>query len=120
LPQIIERAGKYVNNTATSYRKGVCSANLPIFYAQWPANKSAPQNRSDAILSRTTVAHTSLFHWVTALGMDALRQPRTLHADFAPASRKYTSERRRSILIACRTICSVLPSDQAPTALPCG
>jgi transposase-like protein len=34
LPQITERAAKYVSNTATSYRKGVRLANLPIFYAQ--------------------------------------------------------------------------------------
>lgn len=120
MPQIAERAAKYVSNTATSYRRGVCSANLPIFYAQGSADKSAPRDRYVAILNSTTVAHTSLFHWVTALGSDALRQPKTVHADFAPASRKYMSERRRSILIACRTTCSVLLSDQAPTSLPCG
>ena len=78
------------------------------------------RHHSIAILSRTTVAHTSLFHWVTALGRHALQQMETLRADFAPASRKYTSERRRSILIACRITCSVLLSDQAPSSLPCG
>ena len=120
LPQIAERTANYVSNTATSYRKGVCSANLPIFYAQGPADNSPPHDRSVAILSRTTMAHTSLFHWVTTLGRDALRQPRILRADFVPASRKYTSEQRRSILIACGTIFSTLASDQTPIGLPCG
>jgi hypothetical protein len=120
LPQITECAAKYVGNTATSYRKGVCSANLPIFYAQGLADKSAQHHRSGAIPSLTNLAHTSLFHWVTVLGRDALRQVESPHADFAPALRKYTSERRRSILIACRATCSVLMSGQASTAPPCG
>jgi hypothetical protein len=38
--------------------------------------------------------------------------------DFAPASRKYTSEPRRSILIACQATCSSLRFGQAPAALP--
>lgn len=118
LPQITERAAKYVSNTATSYRKGVYSANRPIYYEESPAGKSAQHHRSGEILSLAIVAHSSLFHWVTALGRDALRQLRNVHADFAPASRKYTSEPRRSILIACQATCSGLLSGQAPAALP--
>jgi transposase-like protein len=117
LPQIAERAAKYVSSTATSYRKGVCSANRRIYYEESPAGKSA-QHRSDEILSLAIVAHSSLFHWVTALGRDALRQLRAAHTDFAPAPRKYASERRRSILIACQATCSGLLSAQAPAALP--
>ena len=114
LPQIAERAAKYVNSTATSYRTGVRSANLLIFYAHGPANNSAQHHHSDAILSRITMAHSSLFHWVTALGRDALRQPEPPDADFAPAPRKYSSERRRSILIACQATCSHLLSGETP------
>ena len=117
LPQITERAAKYVNSTATSYRKGVRSANRPIYYEKTPVGKSAQQHRSEEILSLAIVAHSSLFHWVTALGRDALRQPEPPHADFAPASRKYTSEPRRSILIACQATCSGLLSGQAPATL---
>src|SRR5208337_3847481 len=47
LPQMTERAAKYVNSTATSYRKGVRSANRPIYYKKTPAGKSAQQHRSD-------------------------------------------------------------------------
>jgi hypothetical protein len=120
LPQMTERAAAYVNNTATSYRKGVCSGNLPIFYAQGPANKSVQHHHSDAILSCITMAHSSLFHWVTALSRDALRQPEPPDTDFAPAPRKYASERRRSILIACRATCSHLLLGPPPIAQPCG
>ncbi len=118
LPQITERAAKYVNSTAISYRKGVRSANRPIYYEKTPLGKSVQQHRSQEILSLAIVAHSSLFHWVTALGRDALRQLGIVHADFAPASRKYTSEPRRSILIACQATCSSLRSGQAPAALP--
>jgi hypothetical protein len=119
LPQITEHAAKYVSNMTTSYRKGVNSANRPIFYTEEPADKSAQCFCSEATLSSTILAHTSLFHWVTTLGMDAQRQLETLHAGFAPASRKYTSERRRSILIACRATCSTLLSGHVLFALPC-
>ena len=117
LPQMTERAAKYVGVAAISYRKGVCFENLPIFYPQGPADKSAQQHRRDRI---PTVAHSSLFRWVTALGRDALRQLKTLHADFAPALRKYTTERRRSILVACRATCSAVLLGQTPIAQPCG
>jgi hypothetical protein len=118
LPQITERAAKYVNSPATSYRKGVRSASLPVFYAHGPANNSAHRGPAVAIPSLATMAHTSLFRWVTTLGEDTLPQPKTLRAEFAPAAYKYASAQRRSILIACRTTCSVLLSDQAPVASP--
>jgi transposase-like protein len=43
LLQMTERAARYISNDWTSYRKGVCSASLPIFYAHWilrPATES--------------------------------------------------------------------------------
>jgi len=120
LPQMTERAAKYVSNTSTSYRTGVCWANLPIFYEEGPLDESVPPGRTDVVPSPVTMAHTSLFRWVTALAGDARQQSETLPADFTPASRKYTSEERRSVLIACRATCSVFLSDRAPTtALPC-
>jgi len=115
LPQMTERAAKYVSNTSTSYRRGVCWEHLPIFHFQgkWPADESAPLDCSDEEPSRATMAHASLFRWVTTLGGDAQRQASTAPDDFTPASHKYTSERRRSILIACRATCSVVLSGQA-------
>jgi hypothetical protein len=103
-----ERVAKYVSNTSTSYRRGVCSANLPVFYGESPADESAPLGRTDAEPSFTTMAHTSLFRWVTTLGRRGQRQSDTVPADYDPASHKYASEQRRTILIACRATCSLL------------
>ena len=76
LPQMTERAAKYVSNTSTSYRRGVCSANLPIFHfhEESPTDESALLGQTDAGPSLTTMAHTSLFRWVTTLGGDEQRQ----------------------------------------------
>ncbi len=114
LPQMTDRAVKYVSNTSTSYRRGVCWANLPIFYENSPTDESAPLGRMDAESSNTTMAHTSLFRWVTTLGGGEQRQSDTVPADYTPASHKYTSEQRRTMLIACRATCSGMLSDQTP------
>jgi hypothetical protein len=114
LPQMTERAAKYVGNPSTSYRRGVCSANLPIFYGESPADESAPLGRTDAEPSLTAMAHTSLFRWVTTLGRRGQRQSDTVPADYAPAYHKYASQKRRTILIACRATCSVLLSGRTP------
>jgi hypothetical protein len=110
LPQIIERAAKYACIAETTYRKGVCSENLPVFYAQASGVKSALQHPTDEIPSLSTMAHTSLFRWVTTLGGNAPRPSEQLPAVFVPAPRKYTSDLRRSILIACRAMCLTLLS----------
>jgi hypothetical protein len=114
LPQMTECAGTYVSNTSTSYRKGVCSENLPIFYAELPTDKSTQLGQTDADLNLATMAHTSLFRWVTTLGEDEQRQSDIVSADYTPASHKYTSEQRRTILITCQAICSGQPLDQTP------
>ena len=66
------------------------------------------------------MAHSSLFHWVTALGRQAPRHLNTLHADFVPTAGKYTSARRRAILINCQATCSALLLGQRPIAQPEG
>ncbi len=67
LPQMTERAAKYVSNTSTSYRTGVRSANLPSFHEEGPTDESVPPGRTDVVPSLATMAHTSLFRWVTML-----------------------------------------------------
>ena len=108
MPQMSERAALYISNESTSYRNGVCSANLPIFYAQTRASKSIDDSDTDVALNFTTLAHTSLFRWVTALAASALPNPTDLQRSFDPAPRKFTSEARRCLLIACQMACSVL------------
>ena len=114
LPQMTERAAKYVSNTSTSYRKGVCSEICRSSMRKLPTDESAPLGRTDAGSSLPAMAHTSLFRWVTTLGGEAQQQSDGMPVDFAPAPYKFTSEQRRSILVACRAACLILLSDQAP------
>jgi hypothetical protein len=100
-----ERAAKYVGNTATSYRRGVRFDNRSIFYAERPAGKADQQPDGVEI---HTLAHSSLFRWVTTLADAALRQPRSWRTDFAPAPHKYKSVQRRFVLMACQVTCSGL------------
>ena len=105
VPQMTERADKYVSNTATSYRRGVRFDNRSIFYAESSSSKTDQQPDGVAI---HTLAHSSLFRWVTTLADVALRQPRSWRVDFAPAPHKYKSAQRRLVLMACRAACSGL------------
>ena len=114
MPQMSERAARYISSESTSYRKGVCSANVPIFYAQRRGNKSFEDSDTDVVLNFTTLAHTSLFRWVTTLAASALPNPTDLQRGFDPAPRKFTSEARRCLLIACQVACSVLLSANTP------
>jgi hypothetical protein len=117
LPQMADRAARYVGDAVTSYRMGVRFARLPIYYYETPAG-DCTHRWNDEIVSLTTVAHTSLFRWVTCLASKTRRQADTLPTDFAPASRKHTSEERRSILVDCQAVCAILQSNLAPAALP--
>jgi hypothetical protein len=117
LPQMADRAAWYVSDAVASYRVGVRFARLPIYYQETPVG-DCTHRWNDEIVSLTTVAHTSLFRWVTCLASKTRRQADTLPTDFTPASRKYTSEERRSILVACRAVCAILQSNLAPSALP--
>jgi transposase-like protein len=119
LPQMSERAARYVSNESTSYRKGVCSVNLPIFYAQAGEDKSAEDGNADYALNLTTLAHTSLFRWVATLAVAFLHSTTDLQSSFEPAPRKFTSEPRRYLLIACRAACSGLEFNQAANATTC-
>ncbi len=113
LLQMAERAAEYVSDPSTSYRKGVCSGNLPIFYEEPPSVGAASLGCVDGGSGVPAMAHTSLFRWVSTLADDAQRRSDDIPADFAPAPHKFTSEQRRSTLVACRAACLILLSDQA-------
>jgi transposase-like protein len=115
LPQITERAARYVSNDSISYRKGVCSANLPIFYAQGRTHNVIEDGHTAAVPNLTILAHTSLFRWVTSLAASAPPNSTDLQRGFNLAPRKFTSEARRCLLIACRAACSVLLCTNTPT-----
>ena len=111
-PQMTKRAATYVSNTSVSYRKGVCVASLPIFYETPPASVGAPLDHSAGHPNLAAMAHTSLFRWVTTLGEDKPKQTDDAIVDFSPARHKYLSERRRTVLIACRATCHIRLSNQ--------
>jgi hypothetical protein len=73
LPQMADRAAKYVSDSVTSYRAGVRFARLPIYYQHFSVGKNI-RCCSDEIVNLTTVSHTSLFRWVTCLANKTLLQ----------------------------------------------
>ena len=117
LPQMAERARMYVSNNSISYRNSVCCENLPIFYEELRPSRSGPPGCCDVISNLATMAHTSLFRWVTTLGKNLRPQLKIVPTEFAPAPHKFTSEERRSVLIACRATCSAMLSDGATVGL---
>ena len=84
LPQMADRAARYVSDAMTSYRTAVRFARLPICYHEAPAGRRT-HRCGDQIVSLAAVAHTSLFRWVTCLASKIFRQADTLATDFAPA-----------------------------------
>jgi hypothetical protein len=117
LPQMADRAARYVGDAMTSYRTAVRFARLPICYHEAPAGRRT-HRCGDQIVSLAAVAHTSLFRWVTCLANKIFRQADALATDFAPAVHKYTSGKRRSILVACRETCASLQSTPRLEAVP--
>lgn len=103
LPQMADRALRYVEDDGTSYRKGVLDCHLPVFHPEhrW---SSVKRNRSPEVMS-----HSSLYHWVSSLGRLALevvwlgRDQRG--SAFMPAEWKFTTRPRKTLLIACRVQC---------------
>lgn len=119
LPQIADRATRYVSDPSTSYRKGVCTNNVPIFYAEGRSDESVQDPTSDLVPNLATVAHTSLFRWISALGGKALEGAAHLQRRCDPAPHKFTSESRRCILVACRATCSALLANRASGVMNC-
>lgn len=92
--QIERRSIEYVSRRDVSYRTGTRHMRRPIFHGG--EIKSAVNPYEAAIVSDVALAHTSLFHWVTAFGAPGS----VAAAAFEPCAWKYRSMRRRSILIA--------------------
>lgn len=115
-PQMIERIMNYVCKDSATYRGEVRSANLPIFYAQTKTKSLGQQDDFDPDLAIPVVAHTTLFRWISALAADACWKTATINADRTVASRKFTSTRRRAVLIACRANCLRLCSAREITS----
>ena len=99
-----QRSLHYVENDEISYRKGVLQSYLPIFHWVDPSKGSAAYGISESVL-----AHTTLYHWVSALG-DGSCLPSTNECEqqgreFVPAEWKFVTLARREVLLICRDHC---------------
>ena len=107
--QMMVRALQYVEDDAVSYRKGVLQSFLPIFH---PAPAPPFDTELDFAVQQgqPVMAHSSLYHWVSTLGVccDNTREARG--PPFVPAQWKFTTPLRRDILIACRGRCRQAPA----------
>ncbi len=109
LGQMSERSYVYVGNAAVSYEMGVRSSNRPIYHEEVPNAESGSAQEEESRSHTRTLAHTSLFRWVTWFGHDVCGKE-GLNSSFVVAPLKYRTERRKSILIECHERCSLLLS----------
>jgi hypothetical protein len=95
-----------VEDDGVSYRKGVLEACLPIFHGPLTCRRNSWTD--DA----RTMAHSTLYQWVSSLGAPAYDIPDTFRdgvdRSFAPVEWKFTTEARRETLMACRRCCALL------------
>jgi hypothetical protein len=105
VPQIAPKALDYVEENGVSYRKAVLDNCLPIFHWLGPAHDSGV-----CVDREPTLAHTTLYHWVSALGNNTRPVPPNdrLPPRFTPVEWKFLTVSRRDVLLACRHHCLVL------------
>jgi hypothetical protein len=103
--QIAPRALAYVEDDGISYRKAVLETYLPIFHWFDPATDPNAREGGEPVL-----AHTTLYHWVSALGTGTGTIPLEAWpvAPFMPATWKSLTPARRDVLLACRRHCLAL------------
>lgn len=107
VPQIRQCAVAYTSIDDHTYRAAVRCGRLPIFHIDPQADQHQVETACDRAL-----AHTSVFHWVTALGTEQQTAELATARVFEPARRKYRSETRRRILVRCYQ--SVTAADSPP------
>ncbi len=109
LETILDLAGCYLEEDASTYRNVVLQDNMPIFHA----------SPDDNTINDKSLAHTTLYRWITSLGglKEILRSAQDLILQENPASavcrhlatldipaRKYVKAARETILKHCRRI----------------
>jgi transposase-like protein len=103
--QIAPKALDYVEDDGASYRKAVLDNYLPIFHCLGPADDSGV-----CIDREPTLAHTTLYRWVSTLGNNTRPVPSNDRPPprFMPVEWKFLTLSRRNVLLACRHHCRVL------------
>jgi len=106
LTQIANRAFLYLTEARASYRTCVRLANQPIFHG----GERIASEKSGPSLDYTTLAHASLFNWMSSFTSD----DEATCPGFQPAPRKYMSEERKSVLANSHQVLSKLLHKSPP------
>jgi hypothetical protein len=88
-----------VSDSGIGYRGCVNHPDGPIYHGGEAAFTNGKFDES--AVSERELAHTSVFHWIGALGKDMTESQPAEFPKFEPPPRKYRSRQRRSLLIAC-------------------
>ncbi len=103
LTQIANRVFHYLTDVRASYRNCVRWAGQLIFHG----GEQAGPEKSSSSLSDTTLAHVSLFNWISAF----MSKDEATSNGFQPAPGKYLSEERKSVLKRSHQVLSQLLRD---------
>ena len=121
LTQMVSRCRDYVDNERVSYRQAASHEGRLLFHVQSnPAITAHSRCARRCRVGLTTLAHTTVYRWVTTLGSwrNALRHAWRLIQQKAPstslvgdlaslriAPRKYRTDERRRVLLNCASWC---------------
>jgi hypothetical protein len=103
LPQMRLRAGRYVVDKELSYRRSVTESSLPIFRWDGDLARVESSERSKETEKTQTLAHTTVYRWITTLG--GLVPPTARKSVPGIAERKCRTKARKKELIACLRFC---------------
>lgn len=102
LPELGARAQRYVEDGSVSYREGVRESKLPIFHDASIAGPGASELEKESEVA-PTLAHTTLFRWVTTLG--AVTPSSSMGQEQRIDCSKFRSQARKRRLTACLKFC---------------
>ncbi len=92
-------AWTYVSDSGIGYRGSVKHPDGPVYHV---GDAAVPnENLDESEISEHELAHTSVFHWITAMGNDRAASLTDDVPKYEPSPRKYRSRKRRDLLIAC-------------------
>lgn len=103
LPEMRARAARYVQDDGLSYRRAVTESSMPIFHGEIgvaDSGSSEHKRNSEAI---PILSHTTLFRWVTTLGIRL--PPSAVEKEEHVAPQKSRTPARKRLLAACLSVC---------------
>ncbi len=108
LPQMRERARRYVRDNRISYRKGVTTSAMPLYHANGKVMSADAGELEKEGEELSTMAHSTLYRWITTLGRRMSQGNGNTDSTCKPVSRistrKYRKQARKRVLEACRNL----------------